>query len=52
MSSNIPRDDQQDDYQRWAEQAAADEDAELMYRRMLEDEEAGTKTPAVEQDVF
>lgn len=27
------------DAQRWAEDAAADEEAELTYRRMLEDEE-------------
>ena len=35
---NIPNADL-DDAQRWAEEAAADEEAELTYRRMLEDEE-------------
>lgn len=35
---NIPNPDLYD-AQRWAEDAAADEDAELTYRRMLEDDE-------------
>ena len=47
MSSNIPREDQQD-AQRWAEQAAADEEAELTYRRMLEDEDHA-RTQALRQ---
>ena len=38
-----------DDAQRWAEEAAADEEAELMYRRMLEDED---DVPPVEHDLL
>lgn len=45
---NIPNPDLYD-AQRWAEDAAADEEAELLYRRMLEDED---DAPPVEHDLF
>jgi hypothetical protein len=42
---DIPNADLQD-AQRWAEQAAADAEAELTYRRMLEDAEAHAQRAA------
>ena len=36
------------DAQRWAEEAAADEEAELMYHRMLEDEERRAEQAAAD----